>query len=126
MKPPDHDPLPDPDLDALLGSRMRETTPEFEARWVAFKRQLRTEPRGRHAVPAWAAWLGLMSAGVALVAILFALHPWRSAPPPVRNLVPDVDELLTMDAALQPAAALLDAENRDALLNLPARPPPHT
>lgn len=126
MKPPDRDPLPDHDLDALLGSRMRDTTPEFEARWVAFKRRLRTEPPGRHAVPAWAAWLGLMSAGVTLVAILLALHPWRPAPPPGRNLAPDLDELLTMDSVLQSATALLDPENRDALLNLPAPPPPHT
>ncbi len=126
MSPSDHDPRSDDDLDALLASRIKETTPEFEARWVACKRRLRTEPRSRHVVPAWAAWLGLMSAGVALVAILLALHPWRPVPPPVRNLAPDVDELLTMDAVLQPAAALLDAENRDALLNLPASRPPKT
>ena len=35
------------DIDALLARGYRDTTPEFEGRWVALKRDLR-QPRSRH------------------------------------------------------------------------------
>jgi hypothetical protein len=128
MKTPDRRPCSDEDLDALLGSRLRDTTPEFEARWVDLKRRLRPAPPARRAIPPWAAWLGLLSAGVTVAAILLALHPWRPAPPrPVpAALTPALDELLSMDATLESATALLDGENRDALLHLPVNPTRHT
>ena len=124
MNFPDRDPLSDDQLDRLLGSRFRDTTPEFEARWVAFKRDLRTASPRRKVVPPWAAWLGLMSSGVALAAILLAIHPWRQSPPPSDGLAvsPALAELFAMDDALARATPLLDTENRDALLHLPATP----
>jgi hypothetical protein len=125
MTTPGRKPISDDDLDALLGRRLKATTREFDARWETFLRRLRTEPASRHAIPPWAAWLGLMSAGVTLAAILLALHPWRPAPPPP-GPVPDLDILFTMDAALEPATALLDGETRDALLNLPTDIRPST
>lgn len=128
MKAPNHDSPSDNDLNALLRSRLRNTTPEFEARWVDFRRRLRTTPASRHPIPAWTAWLGIMSAGVTMAAIFLALHPWRAAPPPPASpaFSSALDELFTMNAALEPATALLDRENRDALLNLPVNPPAHT
>jgi hypothetical protein len=129
MKNPERKPFSDDALDALLRSRLRDTTPEFEARWVDFRRRLRTAPAHRHPLPVWtAAWLGIMSAGVTMAAIVLALHPWRPSPSIARTsaLSPQLDELFTLDAALEPAAALLDGENRDALLNLPVQPPSHT
>ncbi len=126
MKTPDDKSRSDEDVDALLGSRFRETTPEFEARWVELRRRLRTEPAPRAGIPPWAAWLGLLSAGVTMAAILLALHPWRPAPPAIAAGEPHLDELFTMDAVLEPAAALLDTDNRAALLNLPVPPSPQT
>lgn len=126
MKTPDRDPPSDEDIDALLGSQLKDTTPEFEARWVAFRRRLRTGPMTRQRVPPWAGWLGLMSAGVTVAAILLALHPWQRVPQTLPALTPDLDSLFTMEAVLEPATALLDPENRDAFLNLPVNPPPHT
>lgn len=124
MNPPDRDPLSNDQLDRMLGSRFRDTTPEFEARWVALKRDLRNAPLRRKVVPSWAAWLGLMSSGVAIAAIVLAIHPWRPTPPPPDDLAvsPALAELFSMDAALAHATPLLDAENRDELLHLPANP----
>ncbi len=129
MKLPGRNPLSDDDLDTLLRSRLRDTTPEFEARWADFRRRLRSAPARRHPPQVWiAAWLGIMSSGVTMAAILLALHPWRPSPPVTSapGLSPQLDELFTMEAALEPATALLDSENRDALLNLPVNPPTHT
>jgi hypothetical protein len=124
MNPPDRNPFSDDQLDRMLSSRFRDTTPEFDARWVEFKRHLRTPSPSRRAVPSWAAWLGVMSSGVTLAAILLAIHPWRPAPPHLNRLTvsPALAELFSMDDALAHATPLLDAENRDELLNLPATP----
>lgn len=114
-------PPSDPELDRLLGSKLRRTSPEFEARW----RQLRAELAGAR-VPAraswtrWLLWPGLATVTLAAVALVFVL---RRAPAPTSAPQPvTFEELIALDAALQPASSLLVAENRDALLHLPAQP----
>ena len=128
MNPTDRPPPSDDELDRLLASRFKDTTPDFEARWIDLKRQLRTAPPRRRVVPSWAVWLGAISGGVTVLAILLALHPWRvAAPPPGRTVFsPAFAELFDIDDALAPATTLLDAENREALLHLPANPQPRT
>lgn len=123
---PDHP--RDDQVDALLARRYRDTSPEFEARWVALKRELRQEPvRPRR--PAWLAgwtqWLALGGA-VAAVAITFAV--WRQPSPALASaeVSPALAELFAMDAVLGRATALLDAEHRDALLHLPAQTQPRS
>ena len=48
MNPPRSQPPRDDEIDALLARRYRDTSPEFEARWVALKREIRTAPPARH------------------------------------------------------------------------------
>jgi hypothetical protein len=123
MNPDRPTPPTDDEIDRLLASRFKDTTPEFERRWIDLKRELRTAPRRRPLVPAWAAWLGLASAGVAVMAILFLQHPGRrSGSPSASEPSPALAELFAMDAVLSRATPLLDAENRDVLLHLPAQP----
>ncbi len=118
---PDPTPAPsDDDLDRLLARRYRDTSPEFEARWVALKRDLRQSPV---LPPRWSSawrltgWLGALGAAAA-VALLF--YTVRQSAPPATELTPQISELLAMDAALDRARPLLDEETRAALLNLPA------
>jgi hypothetical protein len=117
----------DEDIDVLLARRYRDTTPQFEARWVALKRALRNEPlrRSRWRWAGWGGWSAL--AGATTVAALLAVATWRQAPPPVSvppEPSPALAELFAMDTVLGPATALLDAETREALLHLPAEPKP--
>lgn len=122
MNPEDRRPPTDAELDRLLGSRLRRTTPEFEQRW----RLLRAELAGARPAagpvrwPRWLLWPGLTTAALAVLAILFVARR-APAPPPGAQPV-SFEELIALDAALQPARALLEAENRDALLHLPAQP----
>lgn len=112
-------PIPPPrdnELDALLARRYRDTTPEFEARWVALKRELRNAPPPRRAAP-WLTWLGALTAAAVAVALLVSL-PRHAAPPAVS---PALAELFAMDAVLSRGTALLDGENRDVLLHLPIK-----
>ena len=123
MNPHHPHPPSDDDIDRLLASQLKDTTPEFERRWVDLKRQLRTAPPRRSLVPAWAAWLGLFSAGVTLVAIFTVLRPGRPEAPAVASVPsPMLAELFVMDEVLARATPLLDAESRDVLLHLPANP----
>lgn len=113
MKPP-RNPLPDDaELAALLARRYRDTTPEFEARWVELKREFRAVPVSRR--PVWFAWLGALTAAATLV---FVLSQTRRPGPDVA-IPPSMAELFTMDAVLSRGTALLSDENRDALLHLP-------
>lgn len=114
--PPD-----DQETDRLLARRYRDTSPEFEARWVALKRDLRQAPATRRRLwPGWPAlgWVGAL--GVAALLVLVVIQP--RSPEPVSagpELSPQLAELFAMEAALAPAAPLLDEENRTALLHLP-------
>jgi len=116
------------EIDRLLASRLRDTTTAFEARWRDLRRELRQTPAPRRRWLTWPVWsTGLAAAGVALAAVLLLLHPWTpSAPPPAPAFSPVFAELLEMDDILGSATPLLDPENRDALLHLPAQPSPQT
>jgi hypothetical protein len=111
----------DEDLDALLARRYRDTTPEFEARWVALKRELRQAPAPpRHR--AWSGWTGWLVAGAAAAVILVASLTQRQPGGSGPEISPALAELFAMDAVLSHGSALLDPESRDALMHLPARP----
>lgn len=118
-QPPD-----DREIDALLARRYRDTSPEFEARWVALKRDLRTAPPPRRF--SWLhGWLQWSALGGAVAAVILTVAVWRK-PRPVElpaDVSPALAELFAMDAVLGRATVLLDAENRDALLHLPAPSP---
>jgi hypothetical protein len=121
MNSDDSRPPSDADLDRLLGSQLRRTSPEFEQRWRTLRGKL-AGPRPR-ALTAWLRWLlwpglpTLAAASLAVVLVLRQSPPVPAAPGPVT-----FEELIALDAALQPARSLLVAENRDALLHLPAQP----
>lgn len=121
MNPEPPRPPSDAELDRLLGARLRHTSPDFELRW----RKLRAELAGSRPAagadwPRWLLWPGLATLAVAAFALLIVL---RRAPDPEARPGPvSFEELIALDAALQPARSLLVAENRDALLNLPVQP----
>lgn len=114
----------DDEIDLLLARQYRDTTPEFEARWVALKRELRSAPAARR-WPWWSGWLGLLTTG-SIAAVVLVLSLTRTAPGP--DLPTKIDpsmvaELLAMDDALGRGRILLNAEDRDALLHLSVQPP---
>jgi hypothetical protein len=113
------------EIDRLLASRLRDTTPAFEARWRDLRRELRNAPAPRRRWLTWPVWsTGLAAAGVTL-AVLLVLRPWTPAvPPPTPAFSPVFAELLEMDDVLARATPLLDPENREVLLHLPAQPSP--
>ena len=113
-------PPSDSELDRLLGSRLRRTSPDFEQRWRELRPELAgTRPPVRARWPRWFLWPGLTTLIVASFAVLLVV---RNAPVPSSDpgLV-TFEDLLSLDAALQPARFLLVEENRDALLHLPAQ-----
>ncbi|MCF7688909.1 MAG: hypothetical protein K9M98_15330 [Cephaloticoccus sp.] len=121
---PKHQPFPDEEaINRLLSRRYRDTSPEFEQRWIDLKRELRQHsPGGSTWFPSrqWAGWLGMLGA---IAAIAFVVHTSRTPVPTTAadmDLSPQLTELLAMDQLLSQATPLLDAENRAALLNLPA------
>ncbi len=122
MKTKPHPTPDDGQIDRLLARRYRDTTPEFEARWVALKRDLRQRPAGRtrFALPwRFAGWFGVVGAAAALAFVLHFSRPAMDAPEALEPS-PQLAELFAMDAVLGKAVPLLDEENRTALLNLPA------
>jgi hypothetical protein len=126
MKTKLHPTPDDGQIDRLLARRYRDTTPEFEARWVALKRDLRQRPsrRARFAFPwRFAGWFGVVGASAALALVLHFNRPSTVAPDGLEPS-PQLAELFAMDAVLGQAVPLLDEENRTALLNLPANSQP--
>ena len=128
MNPPRSTPPTDDELTALLARRYRDTTADFESRWIELKRELRQAPlpRARFCWPAWAPRF-VLSAAVSALVIALALvtrQPPRAAG--TAEISPALAELFTLEAALGRAGALLDAENRDALLHLPVSPQPRS
>jgi hypothetical protein len=118
MKPKPAPPPTSAELDALLARRYHDTTPEFEARWVDLKRELRTAPARRPG--AWLAWFGAFAVGAAAF-LLVVTQPRPIAPDSAAGR--DLAELFAMDSLLSRGTALLDDENRDALLHLPLPQP---
>ena len=122
MKTKLHSTPDDRQIDRLLARRYCDTTPEFEARWVALKRDLRQRPVGRaRLVRPWrfAGWFGVVGAATALALVLHFNRASVDAPEGMEPS-PQLAELFAMDAVLGQAVPLLDEENRTALLNLPA------
>lgn len=121
MKPTRRPPSEE-ELDRLLASRIKDTTPEFEARWRDVKRELR---QSRPRVSLWA-WRPLLPwAGAAAAVVVAGVVVLQRRPPPVPTFppaTPVLAELYELDATLSSGEVLLDAENRDAVLFLPAEP----
>jgi hypothetical protein len=121
MNSDDSRPPSDADLDRLLGSQLRRTSPEFEQRWRALRGELAgPRPRLRTAWLRWLLWPGLPALAAASLAVVLVLR--QNPPAPAAPGPATFEELIALDAALQPARSLLVAENRDALLHLPAQP----
>jgi hypothetical protein len=119
MKP--RNPIRPEEIDALLARRYRDTTPEFDARWVALKRDLRQTPvRRRWSWSGWTSWIAIGT--VAAAAALVTSFNLRTSPH-VNEPSPALAELFAMESVLSRGSVLLDAENRAALLNLPASTP---
>jgi hypothetical protein len=116
-------PLPpsDSELDRLLAGRLRRTSPEFEQRWRALRQELAggASPR-RLRWPRWLVWPGLALAAAGVFGLVVLRSPTASGSrrPPVT-----FEELIAFEASLARASVLLEPENRDALLHLPAQPP---
>ena len=119
------------DPEALLHSRLRDTTPEFEARFDDLRRRLAREPSR----PAWreslASWLRLRGAlaGLAAAAVVAVLAvmlvsrgPGRLAPTEMAAF----GELVVLDDTLREALAITDAETLEALLLIPIDPEGHS
>jgi hypothetical protein len=109
------------DLDRLLGSKLRRTSPGFEQRWRELRGELAgTRPLRRAAWLRRLLWPGLPAFAAAALAVVLVLRDRPPAPAAPGSVT--FEELIALDAALQPARSLLVAENRDALLHLPAQP----
>jgi hypothetical protein len=67
-----------------------------------------------------------VAAALVLVLALTTLRRETVSPVAAGEVSPALAELFPMDAVLGRATALLDAENRDALLHLPTQPQPRT
>lgn len=109
-QPPPDDPEP------LLRSGLRDTTPEFERRWVDLKRSLRHEPVPR-ATDRRRWWWALLPAAAATAVWLFLLAPQQHLS------TADTDgytELFSLDADLRAALPLTNPEAVDTLFILPA------
>ena len=119
MNPNDSRAPHDDEIDRLLARQYHDTTPAFEARWVALKRELRSAPAPRR-WPSWSVWVGLIGTG-AVAALVLTLSTTRRMPVPSASVgvdAPVVAELLAMDQVLGRGRVLLNSEERDALLHL--------
>ncbi|HLP08255.1 MAG TPA: hypothetical protein VK178_08815 [Opitutaceae bacterium] len=119
----DSSPTPPDDPEAFLRHGLRDTTPEFERRWTALKRQLRTAPAPRSAPLRRWWWALLVPTGLAAAWLLFfPLAPGTRPADPAADLAAFTD-LLTLDAELRAALPLTDREAVDDLLAIPADSP---
>ncbi|BET68715.1 hypothetical protein ASA1KI_36330 [Opitutales bacterium ASA1] len=112
------------DPEMLLGARLRETTPEFEARFDELRRRLAQEPRHRVAsswIHAWRAWLPAV-AGVAVVAVSVLVLSRMSGRGGELAASPDVAELaewVDLEDLLSDVAPLAGSESLIAILEMP-------
>lgn len=115
-----------PDPEALLRQNLRDTSPAFEARWVALKRDLRCE---RAAKSSWRWSWPSLTAGAGLLALLSLVLFWPQSgqtgtpggPPMVaRHTVSPqtIEEMLTLNEALAPALGVIDPEMLETLVML--------
>ena len=107
----------DDELNRLLASRLKRTSPEFEQRWRELRASF-TRPAPRRWLP-WTrvlGWPGLATAALAALTVVVVLRSPR--PGPANPGPADFEELFALDAALAPALPLLEAENREAVLHL--------
>lgn len=113
-------PPTDEEIDRLLSSRLKDTTPEFEARFRDLQRELRQQPAPRR--PWWRDWgtagLGLALAGAAVVVLM--LRAPSIPDTGTAGFSPEFVQLLEADDLLARAEPLLDQENRELLRQLPA------
>lgn len=117
MNRPRPQPPTDRELDRLLASRLERTSPDFELRWRALRATLAGQRTGLASWRRWFVWPGLAIASAAAVALLLVFR--TPSVPPSANQAAVFQQLLALDAALQPALPLLDGESRDAVLHLP-------
>jgi hypothetical protein len=114
----------DEDLERLLASKLNRTSPEFEQRWRELRAALIAQPSARQWPSSlrWLPWRGFATAAIVVLALVLALRDFPRTP-----TVSDTSlhaELFSLDAALAPAAPLLDPEIRDAVIYLPASAKP--
>jgi len=119
MKPNFRQPPSDAEIDRLLASQLKRTSPEFEQRWRELRGEFVSTTRAsrRPLLPSWRLWPGIATAAVATALMVFALRE-EPLPPEQARLV-TFEELIALDSALASAAPLLAAENREVLLYLP-------
>ena len=120
---PPHEPT---DPERLLRARLRNTTPEFEARFDDLRRRLAQEPAGSSWQRFWnrfsarGAWIPAATAIAAIVVVVALFWPSRSA---VRPLTPAQQaaygHIVELDDALRDAGLLTDPELLEALLLMP-------
>jgi hypothetical protein len=116
-----HLPPSDDEIERLLSSRLKRTSPEFELRWRATRARLVGRGDSAQSRLRWWLWPGLATAvAAALLAVILIRRP-APVPPTRTPTSVSFEQLLALDAALAPATPLLDPENRDAVLHLPPR-----
>lgn len=121
MKPPqDTPPNPRPDPEHLLQARIRDASPEFEARFDALRRRLANEPRPS----VWREWFVRPFGRGALVfasaaALVIALFLFRPGADVAAGPTHDYSELVVLDEALRDAMPLIDSETLEILLQMP-------
>jgi hypothetical protein len=119
MTPDSRQPPSDAEIDGLLGSQLKRTSPEFEQRWRELRGQF-VSPTSASRLPdrrSWLLWPGIVTAAFASALVVFVL---RDAPrPPAPTQLVTFEELIALDSALASATPLLAAENREALIYLP-------
>lgn len=124
---PDASPSSPDDTERLLRARIRETTPEFEARFESLRRRLAHEPPR----PTWRAWLGawfrplspltvsLAAAAAALVFVLVLNVTLSRRGELSERELAAFGELVALDDTLRAGLVIADAETLDALLLMP-------
>ncbi len=119
MKPDSRPPPSDAEIDRLLGSQLKRTSPEFEQRWRELRGQFvataSASPRPHRR--SWLLWPGIVTAAVAAALVVFILRD--DLIPPDRTKLVTFEELIALDSALASATPLLAAENREVLLYIP-------
>lgn len=119
MNPPDNH-LPPDDPETLLRSGLRDTTPDFERRWVDLKRELRTRPAPRAAGGRRRWWWTAVPAATAAALVLALLFLPRPAAGPAPAEFAAYEELFRLDDELRSALPLAEDTLLDDLLAMPA------